>query len=292
MSSFLGADTDALRDLAQLYEAGASSLEETAGPSLHRALGVTWVGPDADEFRSTCQQLRARLDEVHEAIFGWADCFVAQADQQDSASEGESGASAGGHVAQTDLTDILKDFPFSSGGGKSWKLPEFFPRFSPHDWVPPLLKEGADAVADKVEKSLPKAERFLKKVTPVIPDAYDAGRHYLNGETAEGNFAVMRGMVSAIPYVGVGVDLADLASSGHPEGSGLERLEKWYVDGMNDPDSAMSKGEREGLRKADEQGIENKYARNIIKVAVGNGRAWEESNLHRDENGDVNPWMT
>lgn len=42
---------------------------------------------------------------------------------------------------------------------------------------------------------------------------------------------------------------------------------------MNDPDSAMSKGERTGLQKADELGIENEHARNIIKSVMGNGHA-------------------
>ena len=127
---------------------------------------------------------------------------------------------------------------------------------------------------------------------PADPDLYGAGRHLLNGETAEANFAVMRAAVSVVPYFGAAVDLADLATSADPDGSTLDRAEKYYVDGTNDPSSAMSRGEQIGLQHADEHGIENKYVRNLFKVAMGNGTAWEETNLHRDENGDVNPWRT
>lgn len=102
----------------------------------------------------------------------------------------------------------------------------------------------------------------------------------------------MRAAVSVVPYFGAAVDLADLATSADPDGSILDRAEKYYVDGTNDPSSAMSRGEQIGLQHADEHGIENKYVRNLFKVAMGNGTAWEETNLHRDENGDVNPWRT
>lgn len=295
MSGFLGADTDALRALARLYETSASALESSAVATLENAPAVTWVGTDAEEFRSSSHQLRARLESIQAMIRRWADDFEAEAEQQDDTSaDGSAVPGSGNSEADPGNSpiDLFKDFPFSSGNGDSWSLPDIFPRISPHEWAPPLLKEGADAVADQVEKGLPVAERVLKKGTPIIPDMYDAGRHYLNGETAEGNFAVMRGLVSAVPYVGAGVDIADLATSADPDGSILERAEERYVTGMNDPDSAMSKGEQIGLDKADELGIENEYARNIVKSVMGNGYAWEQNNLHRDENGDINPWMT
>lgn len=218
----------------------------------------------------------------------------AEAEEQDETSADASataGPGSGGTGPAPSPLDILKDFPFGSGGGDSWSLPDIFPRFSPHEWVPPLLKEGADAIADHVEKGLAVGERVLKKGTPLIPDLYDAGRHYLNGETAEGNFAVMRAVASGIPYVGAGVDLLDLGTSAHPDGSVVDRAEDWYVEVMNRPGSAMSRGEQIGLQKADELGIENPHVRNIFKVVMGNGECWEETNLHRDENGDINPWM-
>ncbi|MGP9615190.1 WXG100 family type VII secretion target [Brachybacterium sp. AOP42-B2-9] len=295
MSTFLGSDTDALRELAQRYDAQASALENSAGATVQSAPAVSWVGPDAEEFRSSCHQVRAQLTDVLERIRRWADDFDAEADEQDAASTADSAGSGprgGGTGSDRSPLDILKDFPFGTGDGDSWSLPDIFPRISPHEWVPPLLKEGADVVADRVEKGLPVAERVLKKGTPLIPDLYDASRHYLNGETAEGNFAVMRAGVSAVPYLGAAVDLADLATSGDPDGSILDQAENWYVEKMNDPNSAMSRGEQIGLQEADERGIENKYARNIFKVVMGNGTVWEETNLHRDENGDINPWMT
>ncbi|GAA4528857.1 hypothetical protein GCM10023160_27210 [Brachybacterium paraconglomeratum] len=239
--------------------------------------------------------MRAQLADVLERIRRWADDLDAEADEQDAASTADSagsGSGGGGTGSDRSPFDILKDFPFGTGDGDSWSLPDIFPRISPHGWVPPLLKEGADVVADRVEKGLPVAERVLKKGTPLIPDLYDAGRHYLNGETAEGNFVVMRAAVSAVPYVGAGVDLTDLATSADPDGSILDRAESWYVEKLKDPNSAISRGEQIGLQEADERGIENTYVRNIFEVAMGSGTAWGETNLHRDENGDINPWMT
>ncbi|MGO1201102.1 MAG: hypothetical protein ACTMKY_14510 [Dermabacteraceae bacterium] len=262
---------------------------------LQRAPSVSWVGPDAEEFRSSCHQMRAQLTDVLAKIRRWADELDVEADEQDAASSADpagSGDRGGGTGSDRSPLDILKDFPFGTGDGDSWSLPDIFRRISPHEWVPPLLKEGADAIADRVEKGLPVGERVLKKGTPLIPDLYDAGRHYLNGETAERNFAMGRAAVSAVPYLGIGIDLADLATSADPDGSILDRAEKWYVDGMSDPSSAMSKGEQIGLQHADDHGIENQYARNIFTVVMGNGTVWEETNLHRDEGGDINPWMT
>lgn len=238
---------------------------------------------------------RAQLADVLERMRRWADDLGAEADEQDAASSTDpagSGSHGGGTGSDRTPLDILKGFPFGTGDGDSCSLPDVFPRISPPEWVPPLLKKGADVVADRVKKGLPIAERVLKKGAPLIPDLYDAGRHYLNGETAEGNFALMRAGVSAVPYLGAGVDLADLATSADPDGSILDRAEKYYVDGMNDPSSAMSRGEQIGLQHADGLGIENTNVRNIFKIAMGNGTAWEETNLHRDENGDINPWMT
>ncbi len=291
MSRFLGSDPDALRDLAQLYERGAATLEQSVGSELDRAPGVTWVGADADQFRSSCHQVRQRLAVVHDAIRDWADCFVAQAEQQDTASGGGVTASGGGPGSQPIPQPGTDGTPVGVGDGRSWGLPDIFPAVSPHDWIPPVLTEGAEAIADRLEKGVPVAERVLKKGTPFIPDLYDAGRHYVNGETAEGNFAVLRAMVSGVPYVGTGVDMADIATSADPGGSLLDRAEQRYVQAMDDPESAISRGEREGLRKADELGIENQYARNITKSIMGNGKAWEEGNTYRDENGTINPWI-
>ncbi|WP_422114997.1 hypothetical protein [Brachybacterium sp. UNK5269] len=291
MSPFLGSDPDALRDLARLYERGAATLEQAAGSELDRAPGVTWVGADADAFRIACHQARVRLAEVHDAIRAWADCFVAQAEQQDTASQGGAAGSGGGPGAQPTPPPGTHEVPVSVGDGRSWGLPDIFPDVSPHDWIPPVLKEGAEAIAERLEQGVPVAERVLKKGTPLIPDLYDAGRHYVNGETAEGNFAVLRAMVSGVPYVGTGVDMADIATSADPGGSLLDRAEQRYVEAMNDPNSAISQGEREGLRRADELGIENEYARNITKSIMGNGKAWEEHNTYRDENGKINPWI-
>jgi hypothetical protein len=253
---------------------------------VRRAQSVSWVGPDAEEFRSSCHQVRPQLTDVLAMIRRWADALAVEADEQDAASSADpagSVARGGGTGSDRSPLDIPKDFPFGTGDGDSWSLPDIFPRISPHEWVHPLLKEGADAVTDRVEKVLPFGERVLKKGTPLIPDLYDAGRHDLNGETAEGNFAETRAGASAVPYVGVGVDLADQATSADPDGSILERAEKWYVEGMNDPNSAMSRGEQLGLQRADELSIKNKYARNILKVVMGewDGMGGEQSASRR-----------
>ena len=54
MTTFLGADTDALRDLSDTFGDRAQRLVELAEKLLSTLTAVAWVGPDADAHRAGC----------------------------------------------------------------------------------------------------------------------------------------------------------------------------------------------------------------------------------------------
>jgi hypothetical protein len=137
MSTFLGSDTDALRELAQLYDAQASALENSAVAVVQRAPSVSWVGPDAEEFRSSCHQVYAQLADVLDRIRRWADDLGAEADEQDAPSTADltgSGTRGGGTGSDRSPLDILSRWcrfrvsiprknPACSCGGSGPRMP-------------------------------------------------------------------------------------------------------------------------------------------------------------------------
>lgn len=281
MNITLGADTQALRALEGLFTAGAQGLQQTADTALRRADVVDWVGPDADEFRTECHHLLSRVQDVQDTVRAWGEALADQAEEQEQVS-GDSGSGGGSGSGPGRGAD--------GGTGDGSRAEQGGP--GGPDWFNRPVVDQLEKVLDKVKDTdLPPGARKALKFIPIIPDVIHAGYHYGRGETAEGNWAVVEGLVGATPYLGTAVDIADLLSSGQDGGSLLERMEKGYVDHTSDPDSAISRGEQEGLRKADELGIENPIARNVLKVVMGNGRAWQEGQGDRNEDGSINPFI-
>lgn len=96
--SFLGADTDQLRDLAGSTKNGAGRIEDLVASLDGTVQGVTWVGPDADAFRERWNgMVLALVRDAVERLAERSRVLEENAEDQDSTSgdDGGSGGSSG-----------------------------------------------------------------------------------------------------------------------------------------------------------------------------------------------------
>ncbi|HLQ80823.1 MAG TPA: hypothetical protein VK122_06995 [Brachybacterium sp.] len=144
MAGFLGADTDQLREHAELMRDRARSLEGIrTRVSMLVAYGAEWEGEDAAAFRERWRsEIAPRFDERVSAIEDRGSSLEEQAEQQDEVSEAEEPPGIFENIASildigqgiykgfTDLRKLIDDFPahwkgwkdaFKGGLGDAWK---------------------------------------------------------------------------------------------------------------------------------------------------------------------------
>ena len=92
MAGFQGADTDQLREHAELMRNRATSLDGVRTRlSMLVTHGAEWEGPDAEAFRDRWHsEISPRLDEQIGAIEQRGTSLEEEADEQDKASEDDS----------------------------------------------------------------------------------------------------------------------------------------------------------------------------------------------------------
>lgn len=306
MNGFRGADTAALRDLADRFADRSQRLLELGEQILAQGLGVDWHGSDADEFRARVatvtgdlrtrsSEVQARSTELHQ-----------HAEEQDTASgSGTDGGGAGPWQAIKDFFSDISPWPAPSTGRPS----------TPSTFKERLTKVVEDLAEDTAWEGLGKGVQHVldelkrpkywgnltRKAIPLVPDLFDAGQHAANGETKEFTMALMRAAYDFHPIMGPAETITSvifpLAPDGWTfpgtdrrvnEGSIWDHVETTMVE-YDDPNDrfnvAMREGEALGLETADRLGIENRTARNVFKSVAGAGGLVGEGQL--DEDGNV-----
>ena len=141
MAGFLGADTDQLREHAELMRDRARSLEGIQiRVSMLVAHGAEWEGEDAEAFRERWRsEIAPMLDERVSAIEDRGSSLEEQAEQQDKVSEEEPPGifeniasileiGQGIYKGITDLRKLIDDFPAHWKGWRTrsraaWAMP-------------------------------------------------------------------------------------------------------------------------------------------------------------------------
>ena len=108
MAGFYGADTDALRDIAGVFEQRSRRLDELR-ETLHSAVmrEEIWIGTDAESFRDRWTGVSSQFSDASEGIERQRADLEDHAEQQDDASDPEGGG----------FLDSIGDFFKNSGGG-------------------------------------------------------------------------------------------------------------------------------------------------------------------------------
>lgn len=306
MSAFLGADTDAVRDLASRYSQGSQRLENLREATEAFVRAVTWIGPDADEFRTRATSVLTDLAARASDVSGRARTLETEAEEQDSASSPEVTISSVGVGVGV--------------GAGAWQpgantLPDFSKWFADGRERDEGVKDAGDIVRRMVGKKIDDAVeaiewanggpgwlRGAKKFIPVVPDAIDFAHHAANGETTEAIYAIGRGGISLTPF-GLVEDASAAVFPFMPddwklpgtdvplnEGSIMEGYEKDAVENSSGDsvlEKEIRKGERFGADISDRLGIENDYVRNTFKTFGGISGGIGAS--HRDPK-DGSPW--
>ena len=112
MTGFQGADTDQLREQSTTTSTSARTLSVVVTAALAMSQQVSWVGPDADAFRTGCDEARRRLLELVETLQQKAEELLDHADQQDDASD----PSQGSGLPFGPFGPIVPANPFGPGG--------------------------------------------------------------------------------------------------------------------------------------------------------------------------------
>lgn len=300
MTTFLGADTDALRDLSDTFGDRAQRLVELAEELLASVGAVSWMGPDADSHRAECTAVLGDLTARAGDVTTRGRDLLAEAEQQDRASEpGTAGGGSGGAWSPDgfDLSDIAPWLVPGKPSTVQERAEEVV-----KDLVDSYFERRRDQVIDRlVEASDSSLARFAKKWVPVVPDAFDAVRHAANGETEEMTYAISRAALDTTP-----LGTADAISSqlfpyapddwllpgtDQPlnEGSLFEGYEKMLLDSHDTYDDARIEGEQYGLELSDRLGIENETGRNLMKSYAG--LAAMVGRAHRDPADPDKPWI-
>ncbi|MGY5765223.1 hypothetical protein ACXET9_08480 [Brachybacterium sp. DNPG3] len=152
MTGFLGADTEALRDVADLFERRGRRLRE-----IRESIDVmvlredVWVGTDAEGFRDRWSGVGAQLSEAAEATGRRRAELEEQAEEQDEVSEADDGA--GGWF------DAIGDFFGSIGdaaldlGKAGLKLFKGFTAFRLFSDLGQLTEAGFDGLRTLINQS-------------------------------------------------------------------------------------------------------------------------------------------
>ena len=143
-TGMLGADTDALRRLAERFDASAEDVEDAVDAAVRAIAEVDWRGADADAFRSDAvHAIRSLGAALADRAVRSADALCRQADAQDEASAadgspafealagpGAPGASGTASLDPAAIAPLLFADPFADG-------------FDPVDWVMGTASEAA-----------------------------------------------------------------------------------------------------------------------------------------------------
>lgn len=203
--TFLGADTDQLRETASAFERGATSLE-TLLTSLSGVVGaVDWQGPDADGFRSDFDQLLRQALTTTGRVSKRATALEEEAEEQDEASGGGGADGAGGQGAPNPLDGIRRIFDGLSGpGGPA----------DPDEKMRKTTQEILTRVAEKVSESVGENKRFpgwlrtMGRRAPLvsaIPDLYLAGEALMDGDTGGVIGHGAQAFISGYPHPAAGI---------------------------------------------------------------------------------------
>ncbi|MFI8777596.1 WXG100 family type VII secretion target [Brachybacterium paraconglomeratum] len=178
--TFLGADTDQLRETASAFERGAASLEALLTSLSGVVSAVDWQGPDADRFRSDVDQLLRQALTTTGRVSKRATALEEEAEEQDEASSGGDAVRGTGQGGLNPLDRIRRVFDGLSSpdetAGATEKIRE-------------VSEKIFDKVADKVgdSRELPTWVRRLTKGVAagvnVYPEVEEMYQHLAAGET-------------------------------------------------------------------------------------------------------------
>ncbi|MEE1618318.1 hypothetical protein [Brachybacterium sp. J153] len=292
MTTFLGADTDALRDVSDTFGDRAQRLVELAEELLAAVGAVSWVGPDADIHRAECTAVLGDLTARAGEVTARGRDLLDEAEQQDQASEPGTARGGSGGAWSPDGFDLSDIAPWLVPGKPS----TFAERAKDvaEKWFEDKVKER---VSDEAEKAL---DRFLKKIRtpdywmrggkkiiPVVPDLIDAAQHAVDGETEEMTFAIYRALLDLSPGT-VWMGTVDAASAylfplapddwmfpgtdqQLNQGSFFDHVEADALENSEDSSyyEMMREGEQSGLEISDRLGIEHEGTRNVFKSVWG-----------------------
>lgn len=302
MNAFLGADTDAVRQLADRFAVQSQRLLELGDQIIAMAQAVDWRGTDAEEFRARAAAVTGELGARSGEVQARAADLQQHAEEQDMAS-GTDGA--GPWQSVLDFFAGITPWGIPSPGmpGTPSTLKERV-----RDVIEDLAKDRAwEAAGDTAKRLLDTlgSPRYwgdgFRKAIPLLPDLYDAGQHAADGESREFVYAVTRAAYDFHPVAGAAETVSSWVFPLAPdswkmpgtdrsinEGSMWDHIEAYMIEDT-DPNSrfnvAMREGEAIGLGYADRLGIENQTVRNLFKTAGGAGGYVGEGQV--DENGNV-----
>jgi hypothetical protein len=119
----LGADVEQLDRLARTFETEATRLERSASTLRSLVSGVTWMGPDANQFRGQFNQsMSPQLAAIARALHDEARQLVQQATQQRRASSDGSGLGGGVGVGGGGGLGAGAGVGGGAGGGGGWSF--------------------------------------------------------------------------------------------------------------------------------------------------------------------------
>ncbi|UEJ83849.1 hypothetical protein Bra3105_05920 [Brachybacterium halotolerans subsp. kimchii] len=150
MTSFLGADTDQLRDLARTFQERSRRLTEIRDDLAPLASDpAIWVGPDGDAFRDRWADVSRRIDQAAADIGTRRGDLERQADEQDAASDaGGDGSGDDGGGLFGGLKDLWEG---AKGIGKALsKISKGIKAFRLFNDLQKLGKAGFTALRDMI----------------------------------------------------------------------------------------------------------------------------------------------
>ena len=91
MNTIWGCDTETMTELSGDFAAGAEQLQGISARARLARRAVTWFGPDAEEHRSTTEELFERAEQIAEVVRRLAELLGKEATAQDICSAAEGG---------------------------------------------------------------------------------------------------------------------------------------------------------------------------------------------------------
>ncbi|WP_138774498.1 WXG100 family type VII secretion target [Brachybacterium timonense] len=221
MSGFMGADTEQLRNHAELLRDRATAISDLRGRLEPLVMNAEiWVGPDADTFRDTwMSRTAAELQERADRITQWGADLDTQAEEQDDASaEGGSifgGVQGSGEGQAKSPWDILKDL---AGGalGVYNKLQGLFNKGKKAWDFINMLRKGAD-IGDLLKKAFDPGKAFSGLAGKLagmlgIPTGFGNKNFFgwVDDLAAKSSF-----LTKAAPMLGKALPVVDVLFGGH-----------------------------------------------------------------------------
>lgn len=221
MSGFMGADTEQLRNHAELLRDRATAISDLRGRLEPLVMNAEiWVGPDADTFRDTwMSRTAAELQDKADRITQWGADLDTQAEEQDDASaEGGSifgGVQGSGEGQAKSPWDILKDL---AGGalGVYNKLQGLFNKGKKAWDFINMLRKGAD-IGDLLKKAFDPGKAFSGLAGKLagmlgIPTGFGNKNFFgwVDDLAAKSSF-----LTKAAPMLGKALPVVDVLFGGH-----------------------------------------------------------------------------